>query len=157
MQSCIKPVIRVTQLTSLSKWCNPQICLRWVVDITDILSGTYFYIHKSSTHLDPIMNSNPTVHRRHLPKGPQPTQKPPKPLYHPHKTCIISVSAPGESFEVRQTSASDDWHPGPSKPLPLDEARQALFDKIIVLYSCKTHRRVHKAVHTRLRKSKNRL
>ncbi|KAG4426192.1 hypothetical protein IFR04_000658 [Cadophora malorum] len=43
---------------------------------------------------------------------------------------------PGENFEVRQTSATEDWHPDPSKSLLLDKARQALIDDIIALYSC---------------------
>jgi hypothetical protein len=38
--------------------------------------------------------------------------------------------------EVRQTSATEDWHPDPSKSLPLDKARQALLNDIIALYSC---------------------
>lgn len=45
-------------------------------------------------------------------------------------------SLPGEHFEVRQTSSTDDWHPDPSKSLPLSPARQALIDDIIALYSC---------------------
>jgi hypothetical protein len=44
--------------------------------------------------------------------------------------------APGENFEVRQTSSTEDWHPDPSKSLHLDKARQALVDDIIALYSC---------------------
>ncbi|KAM3082908.1 hypothetical protein ACMFMF_002557 [Clarireedia jacksonii] len=47
-----------------------------------------------------------------------------------------STSVPGENFEVRQTSASEDWHPDPSKSLPISPARQALLDDIIALYSC---------------------
>jgi hypothetical protein len=47
-----------------------------------------------------------------------------------------SVSVPGENFEVRQTSANEDWHPDPSKSLPLNKARQALLDNIIALWSC---------------------
>lgn len=47
-----------------------------------------------------------------------------------------SASAPGENFEVRQTSETEDWHPDPSKSLPLGKARQALLDDIIALYSC---------------------
>lgn len=43
--------------------------------------------------------------------------------------------APGEQFEVRQTSATDDWHPDPSKSLPLSKERQALIDDIIALYN----------------------
>jgi len=45
-------------------------------------------------------------------------------------------SVPGEEFEVRQTSSSDDWAPDPKKSLPLSPARQALVDDIIALYSC---------------------
>lgn len=44
---------------------------------------------------------------------------------------------PGEQFEVRQTSSSEDYTPDPSKSLPLSSARQALLDDIIALYSCK--------------------
>lgn len=49
---------------------------------------------------------------------------------------MATNSAPGEQFEVRQTSATEDWHPDPSKSIPLDKARQALVDDIIALYSC---------------------
>jgi hypothetical protein len=45
-------------------------------------------------------------------------------------------TAPGEQFEVRQTSTSEDYTPDPSKSLPLSPARQALVDDIIALYSC---------------------
>jgi hypothetical protein len=45
-------------------------------------------------------------------------------------------SAPGEQFEVRQTSSTEDWHPDPSRSLPLSPQRQALIDDIIALYSC---------------------
>ncbi len=54
------------------------------------------------------------------------------PLYR----TMATKSAPGEQFEVRQTSATEDWQPDPSKSLPLDKARQALVDDIIALYSC---------------------
>ena len=47
-----------------------------------------------------------------------------------------SGQAPGEQFEVRQTSSTEDWHPTPSKSLPLSKARQELLDDIIALYSC---------------------
>ncbi|KAI0654016.1 hypothetical protein C8Q70DRAFT_926697 [Cubamyces menziesii] len=54
-------------------------------------------------------------------------------------------SLPGEHFEVRQTSSTDDYHPDPSKSLPLSSARQALMDDIIALYSCQpTRRRVER-------------
>lgn len=49
---------------------------------------------------------------------------------------MTTASAPGEYFEVRQTSATEDWQPDPSKSLPLDKARQALVDDILALYSC---------------------
>jgi hypothetical protein len=49
---------------------------------------------------------------------------------------MSTSTAPGEGFEVRQTSSTEDWHPDPSKSLPLDRARQALVDDIIALYSC---------------------
>ncbi len=45
-------------------------------------------------------------------------------------------SLPGENFEPRQNSKTDDWTPNPSKSLPLNPARQALVDDIIALYSC---------------------
>jgi hypothetical protein len=45
-------------------------------------------------------------------------------------------SAPGEQFEVRQTSTSEDYTPDPRTSLPLSPARQALVDDIIALYSC---------------------
>lgn len=45
-------------------------------------------------------------------------------------------NAPGEQFEVRQTSSSEDWTPDPSKSIKLSPARQALVDDIIALYSC---------------------
>lgn len=49
---------------------------------------------------------------------------------------MATKTAPGEQFEVRQTSATEDWHPDPSKSLPLGPERQALVDDIIALYSC---------------------
>jgi len=45
-------------------------------------------------------------------------------------------SKPGEEFEVRQTSTSEDWTPDPSKSIKLSPERQALVDDIIALYSC---------------------
>ncbi|TFL02918.1 hypothetical protein BDV98DRAFT_408438 [Pterulicium gracile] len=48
----------------------------------------------------------------------------------------LTGSTPGEQFEPRQTSESEDWHPDPSKSLPLSPARQRLVDDIIALYSC---------------------
>ncbi|KAL8745314.1 MAG: hypothetical protein Q9190_002548 [Brigantiaea leucoxantha] len=45
-------------------------------------------------------------------------------------------AAPGEHFEVRQTAASEDYTPDPSKSLPLSPARQRLVDDILALYSC---------------------
>ena len=54
-------------------------------------------------------------------------------------------SLPGEHFEVRQTSSTDDYKPNPSKSLPLNSARQALLDDILALYSCEpTRRRVER-------------
>jgi hypothetical protein len=46
-------------------------------------------------------------------------------------------SDPGERFEPRQVATSEDYHPDPSKSLPLSPARQHLLDDIIALYSCK--------------------
>ncbi|KAI9663149.1 MAG: hypothetical protein M1821_008197 [Bathelium mastoideum] len=46
-------------------------------------------------------------------------------------------SLPGEHFEPRQTSTSEDYTPNPSKSLPLSPARQRLVDDILDLYSCK--------------------
>jgi hypothetical protein len=47
------------------------------------------------------------------------------------------ADAPGEQFEVRQTSKTEDYHPDSSKSLPLSPARQELLDDIIALYSMK--------------------
>ena len=49
----------------------------------------------------------------------------------------LKSDTPGEQFEVRQTAASEDYHPDPSKSIPLSPARQRLIDDIIALYSCK--------------------
>ncbi|KIJ60511.1 hypothetical protein HYDPIDRAFT_98542 [Hydnomerulius pinastri MD-312] len=43
---------------------------------------------------------------------------------------------PGEQFEPRQTSTTDDFHPDPSKSIKLSPARQRLIDDIVALYSC---------------------
>ena len=51
-------------------------------------------------------------------------------------TSFKMSSAPGEQFEVRQTSTSEDYTPDPSKSIKLSPARQALVDDIIALYSC---------------------
>lgn len=48
----------------------------------------------------------------------------------------LTSSTPGEQFEVRQTSSSEDYTPDPSKSLPLSPNRQSLIDDIIALYSC---------------------
>ncbi|KAI0752989.1 hypothetical protein C8Q80DRAFT_1267440 [Daedaleopsis nitida] len=54
-------------------------------------------------------------------------------------------SLPGEHFEVRQTASSDDYHPDPSKSIPLSPARQSLIDDVLALYSCQpTRRRVER-------------
>jgi hypothetical protein len=54
-------------------------------------------------------------------------------------------SKPGEQFEVRQTSTTEDYTPDPSKSLPLSPERQALVDDILALYSCQpTIRRVER-------------
>ncbi|ETN47265.1 uncharacterized protein HMPREF1541_01457 [Cyphellophora europaea CBS 101466] len=45
-------------------------------------------------------------------------------------------NTPGEQFEPRQTSTSEDYKPDPSKSIPLDGPRQRLIDDIIALYSC---------------------
>ncbi|EMC92280.1 hypothetical protein BAUCODRAFT_38312 [Baudoinia panamericana UAMH 10762] len=56
-----------------------------------------------------------------------------------------SADAPGEQFEPRQTSTTDDYKPDPSKSIKLSPARQALVDDIIALYSCEpTIRRVER-------------
>jgi hypothetical protein len=49
----------------------------------------------------------------------------------------LKSSTPGEEFEVRQTSSTEDYTPDPSKSLPLSPARQSLVDDILALYSCK--------------------
>lgn len=60
-------------------------------------------------------------------------------------TTNRKMSAPGEAFEPRQTSTTEDYHPDPSKSLPLPPNRQALVDDIIALYSCQpTIRRVER-------------
>ncbi|KAF2668114.1 hypothetical protein BT63DRAFT_415615 [Microthyrium microscopicum] len=45
-------------------------------------------------------------------------------------------SAPGENFEPRQTSTTDDYTPNPSKSIKLEPNRQKLVDDILALYSC---------------------
>ncbi|CAD6442995.1 ffe9205b-3c88-4a9e-9c6a-38e23bec4b09 [Sclerotinia trifoliorum] len=52
------------------------------------------------------------------------------------RTAMATTTVPEESFEVRQISSTEDWHPDPSKSLPLSPARQALVDGIFALYSC---------------------
>jgi hypothetical protein len=37
------------------------------------------------------------------------------------KRKMSTSTTPGENFEVRQTSSTEDWHPDPSKSLPLDK------------------------------------
>jgi hypothetical protein len=66
------------------------------------------------------------------------TSKPTTPPTHniTTATAFKMPTAPGEQFEVRQTSTSEDYTPDPSKSLPLSPARQALVDDIIALYSC---------------------
>ena len=60
-------------------------------------------------------------------------------------TLPADSSLPGENFEVRQTSTSDDYHPDPSRSIELSPARQALMDDIIALYSCQpTQERVRR-------------
>src|SRR5580704_6847943 len=57
----------------------------------------------------------------------------------------ISTSKPGEHYEVRQTSTTQDWHPDPSKSIKLPPERQELVDDIIALYCCKpTNRRIQR-------------
>lgn len=43
---------------------------------------------------------------------------------------------PGEKFEPRQTTTSEDFTPDPSKSIKLSPQRQALVDDILALYSC---------------------
>ena len=58
---------------------------------------------------------------------------------------MSSNTAPGEAFEPRQTSTSEDYTPDPSKSIPLSPQRQALIDDIIALYCCEpTIRRVER-------------
>ncbi|KAI9705198.1 MAG: hypothetical protein M1820_005345 [Bogoriella megaspora] len=70
----------------------------------------------SSSSSQPISTTSPTMTTQSLPTDP---------------------SLPGEHFEPRQTSTSEDYTPNPSKSLPLSPARQRLVDDIIDLYSCK--------------------
>ena len=51
-------------------------------------------------------------------------------------TTTAKMSAPGENFEPRQTSTTDDYTPNPSKSINLPPARQRLVDDILALYSC---------------------
>ena len=53
------------------------------------------------------------------------------------QTMPTDSSLPGENFEPRQTSVTEDYHPDPSKSLPLSPARQRLLEDILDLYSCK--------------------
>ena len=54
-------------------------------------------------------------------------------------------SKPGEQFEPRQTSTTEDYTPDPSKSIKLPPNRQSLVDDIIALYSCQpTVRRVER-------------
>ena len=54
-------------------------------------------------------------------------------------------SRPGEEFEPRQTSTTEDYTPNPANSIKLSPARQALVDDIIALYSCEpTIRRVER-------------
>lgn len=57
-----------------------------------------------------------------------------------HPQLPTDSSLPGEHFEVRQTAQSDDYHPDPSRSLPLPPARQRLLDDILALYSCQPTR-----------------
>jgi len=58
---------------------------------------------------------------------------------------MTSATAPGEQFEPRQTSTSEDYQPDPSQSIPLSKERQELVDDIIALYSCEpTIRRVER-------------
>lgn len=62
-----------------------------------------------------------------------------------YKQTANMSSKPGEEFEVRQTSTSEDYTPDPSKSIKLSPQRQALIDDIIALYSCEpTIRRVER-------------
>jgi len=45
-------------------------------------------------------------------------------------------SLPGENFEPRQTSTTDDYSPHPSQSIKLEPNRQRLVDDILALYSC---------------------
>lgn len=45
------------------------------------------------------------------------------------------ANAPGEQFEARQTSSSEDYTPDPKQSLKLSPVRQRLVDDIIALYS----------------------
>lgn len=47
----------------------------------------------------------------------------------------MSATAPGAQFEHRETYASSDFTPNPSKSLPLAPNRQALLDDVLALYS----------------------
>ena len=49
---------------------------------------------------------------------------------------MSSKAALSKQVEVHQTSTTDNWHPDPSKSLPLSKERQALLDDIVALCSC---------------------
>lgn len=68
-----------------------------------------------------------------------------QPISVTHRQTATMSSKPGEEFEVRQTSTSEDYTPDPSKSIKLSPQRQALVDDIIALYSCQpTIRRVER-------------
>jgi len=76
--------------------------------------------------------------------SPRPIKTPASRLDSNYKAAEMS-NKPGEQFEVRQSSTSEDYTPDPSKSLPLSPQRQALVDDIIALYSCEpTIRRVER-------------
>ena len=87
-----------------------------------------------------LIGSSPQISSLANKAYPSPTlfypQFPPKTPRTTHKMSCSFSTAPGEQFEVRQTSSTSDWHPDPSKSLPLSPARQALLDDILALYSC---------------------
>lgn len=94
-----------------------------------ISSITRSHLRHSTRSLTKVSIYKPKLHhQRRNPLTPQNTRT--------MSNMPNDSSLPGENFEPRQTSKTDDWTPDPSKSLPLNPARQALIDDILALYSC---------------------
>ncbi|KAI9831034.1 MAG: hypothetical protein M1819_005272 [Sarea resinae] len=105
--------------------------------------------------MDPSSHSKPMISqsRSHLLHSGFTKILSPSTLRHPQKTFTAQIQQqeqeeqqrrqastmstnPGEAFEPRQTSTSEDYTPNSKESLPLSPARQRLVDDIIALYSC---------------------